>query len=137
MSFQYGAGPFGPVVTGFLNGEFGERDAHDGRGFLQGKALDATLGRLIEKASPEWGLVASDHGFGGSGDQVLYLNRFLEQAGWLHYKSDPHRASAEGIRAGSGWVDRAKAAALKALSRKTFMAALAATIAVVVASLYV
>jgi len=79
------------------------------------QALDAALGRLIEKAQPDWVLVASDHGFGGSGDQVLYLNRFLEKHGWLHYKNDPYRSSSKGIRSGSGLVDRAKAAALKRL----------------------
>ena len=80
--------------------------------------LDATLERLIDVAQPDWVLVASDHGFGGSGDEVLYLNRFLEEQGWLSYKRDPNRASGAGVRTGSGLVDRAKAAALRHLPAK-------------------
>jgi predicted AlkP superfamily phosphohydrolase/phosphomutase len=82
------------------------------------QALDAALGRLIEKAQPEFVCVASDHGFGGAGDKVLYLNRFLEQHGWLSYKRDPHAPQGEGIRTGSGWMDRAKARALRHLPTK-------------------
>jgi predicted AlkP superfamily phosphohydrolase/phosphomutase len=82
------------------------------------QALDATLGRLIEKAQPEWVCVASDHGFGGAGDTVLYLNRFLEKHGWLHYSRDPHSPQSEGIRTGAGWLDRAKARALRHLPAK-------------------
>jgi predicted AlkP superfamily phosphohydrolase/phosphomutase len=82
------------------------------------EALDASLGRLIEMADPQWVCVASDHGFGGSGDKVLYLNRYLEEAGWLHYKRDPNGTQGEGIRSGSGLLDRAKAAALRHLPTK-------------------
>jgi len=73
---------------------------------------------LIEKAQPEFVCVASDHGFGGAGDKVLYLNRFLEQHGWLSYKRDPHATQGEGIRTGAGWMDRAKARALRHLPTK-------------------
>jgi len=82
------------------------------------EALDASLARLIEEAKPDWVCVASDHGFGGAGDQVLYLNRFLEENGWLHYKRDPHVPSGKGVRSGSGLLDRAKAAALRHLPAK-------------------
>lgn len=82
------------------------------------EALDATLGRLIEQAQPDWVCVASDHGFGGAGDKVLYLNRFLEEHGWLHYKQDPHAPSGKGIRSGSSLMDRAKAKALRHLPPK-------------------
>lgn len=30
--------------------------------------------------------ICSDHGFGGAGRQVLYLNRFLESQGWLKFR---------------------------------------------------
>ena len=45
--------------------------------------LDKALGALIEKANPDWICVCSDHGFGGAGEHVLYLNNFLEQKGWF------------------------------------------------------
>lgn len=82
------------------------------------EALDSTLARLLDCADPEWVLVASDHGFGGAGDEVLYLNRFLEREGWLTYKKDPHRSRGAGVRTGSGILDRAKAAALRHLPAK-------------------
>lgn len=50
--------------------------------------LDAAVGRLAARA--EHVVVCSDHGFGGANDIALYLNRFLEQQGWLRF----HPASA-------------------------------------------
>ena len=32
-------------------------------------------------------MLLSDHGFGGAGDKVIYLNRWLEQNGYLSFKS--------------------------------------------------
>jgi predicted AlkP superfamily phosphohydrolase/phosphomutase len=49
-------------------------------------ALDRAIGRLREHARPARVLVASDHGFGGAGDRTLYLNRWLEEKGWLAWK---------------------------------------------------
>lgn len=72
---------------------------------------DAALGRLIDEAQPEIVVIASDHGFGGSGDEAIYLNRFLEEHGWLRYRGGGRPVS--GLRAGTGLVDRAKAAALR------------------------
>jgi predicted AlkP superfamily phosphohydrolase/phosphomutase len=43
--------------------------------------LDAAVGTLAARGDTV--CVVSDHGFGGASDRVLYLNRFLEQAGWL------------------------------------------------------
>jgi predicted AlkP superfamily phosphohydrolase/phosphomutase len=43
--------------------------------------LDAAVGVLAAKADRV--CIVSDHGFGGAGDLVLYLNRFLEAHGWL------------------------------------------------------
>ncbi|MEC7987467.1 MAG: alkaline phosphatase family protein [Myxococcota bacterium] len=45
--------------------------------------LDEALGRLLDKANPDWTCICSDHGFGGAGLHVLYLNSYLEQKGWL------------------------------------------------------
>ena len=45
--------------------------------------LDRVVGELIEVSQPSWVCICSDHGFGGAGTHVLYLNRFLEHHGWL------------------------------------------------------
>lgn len=74
---------------------------------------DAALGRLIAAADPELVVVVSDHGFGAAGDRVLYLNRFLEQHGWLRYRRGAGGAGSH--RTGSGLADRAKALALRTL----------------------
>lgn len=52
--------------------------------------LDRALARLIE-ASGEGVtvMVASDHGFGGAGEKVLHLNRWLEAQGWLSFAPSP------------------------------------------------
>lgn len=77
---------------------------------------DEALGRLLEAARPDRVCVVSDHGFGGAGDKVLYLNRYLESVGWLRYRSDP--AGASGHRTGSGWADRLKGAAVRHLPHR-------------------
>ena len=72
------------------------------------EALDAALGRLLERAGADLVCVASDHGFGGSGDIALYINRYLAQTGWLAFGEE-----------GPGWkrraVDRARTLALRHL----------------------
>lgn len=78
------------------------------------KRCDQALGALIDKARPDWICVASDHGFGGAGDKALYLNRYLESAGWLDYKGDTNQP-VRGHRTGNSTVDRVKAAALQHL----------------------
>ena len=50
------------------------------------RRLDRVVGHLIEKAQPKWVVLCSDHGFGGAGTHILYLNRYLEQKGWLTYR---------------------------------------------------
>jgi predicted AlkP superfamily phosphohydrolase/phosphomutase len=70
--------------------------------------LDQALGELIESASPQHVCVVSDHGFGGASVYALYLNRFLEQHGWLNYK---HKVEADGLGTGSGLASRIRAAA--------------------------
>ena len=42
------------------------------------------LGEVIEAANPEYICLCSDHGFGGAGTHAVYLNRYLEETGWLH-----------------------------------------------------
>lgn len=51
------------------------------------EALDRALGELLEAAGPEVEVtVLSDHGSGGSSDQVFYLNRALAELGFLRFK---------------------------------------------------
>jgi predicted AlkP superfamily phosphohydrolase/phosphomutase len=52
------------------------------------RRLDTVVGELSKHAG--WVCVVSDHGFGGAGTQALYLNRFLEQQGWLCYRQSAH-----------------------------------------------
>ena len=47
--------------------------------------LDTAVGVLVQQANAEVVCICSDHGFGGSGTTALYLNRFLEEKGWLQY----------------------------------------------------
>ncbi|GIW39889.1 MAG: phosphodiesterase [Candidatus Binatia bacterium] len=49
------------------------------------QAVDRALGTLLEVAAPRAVLVASDHGFGGSGTRGIYLNRWLARRGWLAF----------------------------------------------------
>jgi predicted AlkP superfamily phosphohydrolase/phosphomutase len=50
------------------------------------RALDRAVGRLLDLVSPGTTvMVVSDHGFGGTGDKVIHLNRWLAQQGWLTF----------------------------------------------------
>ena len=52
------------------------------------RRVDASIGRLIEKAHPDAAvLLVSDHGAGGAGNGVVRLNRWLEQEGWLTFRN--------------------------------------------------
>ncbi len=58
------------------------------------EALDHALGQLIDDAGPDVEVtIVSDHGSGGASDKVLYLNRVLEQAGLLAYRTSHGTAS--------------------------------------------
>jgi len=57
------------------------------------RKLDAVVGQLAAEAlsgrpdgEPTYVMVVSDHGFGGSGRKVLYLNRWLEEQGILEFR---------------------------------------------------
>ncbi len=48
--------------------------------------LDQAVGRLVAEAGPDCHVVIlSDHGFGGTGDRVLYLNRLLHHWRYLAF----------------------------------------------------
>jgi len=54
--------------------------------------IDQTIGELMTFApSDTTFLLMSDHGFGGSGDHVLYLNQWLAQEGFLRFKTKSNR----------------------------------------------
>jgi len=56
------------------------------------RQIDRFLERTVELAGPESHvLVASDHGFTGSRD-ILFINTWLEQQGWLTWKSSVEEA---------------------------------------------
>ncbi|HUU00634.1 MAG TPA: alkaline phosphatase family protein [Myxococcota bacterium] len=49
-------------------------------------ALDRALGRLLSACGPQTAvLVLSDHGFGGSSDQIVFVNRWLAAEGLLRF----------------------------------------------------
>jgi len=84
------------------------------------RRLDDAVGALVDAAGPgAHVIVASDHGFGGAGDRAVYLNRWLEEEGWLAFRGAPG--------AGSRAADALKRAALGVLparaQEKAFRAA--------------
>lgn len=51
------------------------------------RKLDAAVGNILQKVGPDaLSIVVSDHGFGGAGDGVLYLNNFLAEHGVLKFR---------------------------------------------------
>ncbi len=64
--------------------------------------LDRTVDRLLAWAKPDLACVVSDHGMGGAGRLAVFLNRFLEDRGWLAFRRPgPGRLAgrlAEGLR---------------------------------------
>ena len=75
------------------------------------EALDAAVARLLDVAGENVEVtIVSDHGSGGSGDRVLYLNRALADAGLLTFRSS---SFAERLR--SRVTQRVKDAALTLL----------------------
>ncbi len=56
------------------------------------RALDRAVARLVAEAGDEVEVtLVSDHGSGGSGETVLYLNRVLEAAGLLAFEPEGRR----------------------------------------------
>jgi predicted AlkP superfamily phosphohydrolase/phosphomutase len=67
--------------------------------------LDELLGMLLEACPPDCvRLMVSDHGFGGSGDHVIYMNRWLAEEGFLTFAGDQAARSGTGYRL----INRAK-----------------------------
>jgi predicted AlkP superfamily phosphohydrolase/phosphomutase len=73
------------------------------------QALDRLLGRLMTRHPEASVLIASDHGFGGVGNTALYLNRFLNERGWLQWGPGSSSARLAG---------RLRAAALRAVPER-------------------
>lgn len=56
------------------------------------RRLDRAVGELVEATGRDATvLIASDHGFGGASDKVLYLNRWLAEQGWLRFEAEPRK----------------------------------------------
>ena len=70
--------------------------------------LDEQIGRLLSALSPETTIIImSDHGAGGTGKDIFYLNRFLAQEDFLSLKKSPNGAGRYYRRALSildGWL---------------------------------
>lgn len=67
--------------------------------------LDEMLGLLLEACPPDCvRLMVSDHGFGGSGDRVIHMNRWLAEQGFLTFAGNGGAESGVGFRL----VNRAK-----------------------------
>lgn len=49
------------------------------------RAADDLIGDACHFSQPEAVLIVSDHGMGGTSDRMLYLNRFLEEQGFLEF----------------------------------------------------
>lgn len=72
------------------------------------EAVDAAVGDLVAAAGPDANVVIlSDHGMGGTSDEVAYLNRMLEEADLL--------STRPGAAGGAALAKRLKDAALRAL----------------------
>jgi predicted AlkP superfamily phosphohydrolase/phosphomutase len=63
--------------------------------------LDAAIGELIALRHPGTSvMILSDHGFGGSGEKVIHLNRWLQREGYLSFagRNGWKRAGASALR---------------------------------------
>lgn len=63
--------------------------------------IDAGIGKILDYFPDDTlVLVVSDHGFGGSSDRVVYLNRWLEQQGYLAHRQggSPLISKLEGVK---------------------------------------
>lgn len=56
-------------------------------------AIDHSIGELVSLVPEAHVLVASDHGFGGAGDTAVYLNRWLDQEGFLTWQTGSRRGA--------------------------------------------
>lgn len=73
-------------------------------------ALDQALGKFLDAGAADIVCICSDHGFGGAGDYALFLNRYLEQKGWLEYRK---QAQVQGTRFGAGILDKVREVGLR------------------------
>lgn len=81
------------------------------------RRLDEAVGALWATGAFTHVLLASDHGFGGAGDRVLYLNRWLEREGFLAFRGGASPAGhGVGSRPSAGGL--AKGVVLRALPHR-------------------
>ncbi|HWP45788.1 MAG TPA: alkaline phosphatase family protein [Candidatus Limnocylindrales bacterium] len=62
------------------------------------QTLDRIIGELTGMISEDTVVILmSDHGFGGAGDKVIYLNRWLESIGLLKFRASSEKTSFQSI----------------------------------------
>lgn len=54
---------------------------------------DDLVGSVMRAANPEAVMIVSDHGMGGTSNRMIYINRYLEEAGLLKFSGDTIGAS--------------------------------------------
>ncbi len=57
------------------------------------RAADDAVGEVCRACNPETVMIVSDHGMGGTSDRMLYLNRFLEEKGFLRFSASDSGAA--------------------------------------------
>ncbi|MEO8604545.1 MAG: alkaline phosphatase family protein [bacterium] len=72
-------------------------------------ALDAAIGQLLARLPEATVMIVSDHGFGGAGNTVVHLNRWLAEEGFLTFA--PRAATAR-------WAGALRAAAVRAVPER-------------------
>jgi len=84
-----------PRTRGIRRGNHGDRPGVGDVPRQVLRSLDQGLGRLLRLVDQRHArvVVVSDHGFGSNHDRVVYINRFLEQTGWLRFSKGAGRAT--------------------------------------------
>jgi len=82
--------------------------------------LDDAVGALLAAVPPgTTTMVVSDHGHGGTGDKIMYVNRWLAQEGFLAFRRRGLRDLSSGVRHGLTRVaGRAKMILMRVLPRR-------------------
>ena len=84
------------------------------------RRLDEIVGELLESVPPgTTTVVVSDHGHGGTGDKIMYVNRWLAQEGFLAFRRRGLSDLTSGLRVGlTRLAGRAKMVLTRVLPRR-------------------
>jgi predicted AlkP superfamily phosphohydrolase/phosphomutase len=82
--------------------------------------IDVAVGDLLAAVPPgTTTMVVSDHGHGGTGDKIMYVNRWLAQEGFLAFRKRGLRDMTSGVRYGLTRIGgRAKMILMRVLPRR-------------------